>query len=143
MYKNILVPVDIFSPGLADKALRHAEFLAKSSAGQIHLVNIIQKFSPILTRGFVSDARKMEAFLNRSAKEKLVDLTKKIDLPQDNVHLHIRAGNIRDEVTRAADELEADVIIIGSRNTNIQTHLLGSDAADIVRYARVPVFVIR
>ncbi|CAK8737513.1 Universal stress protein UP12 [Sodalis praecaptivus] len=106
-------------------------------------MNIIQKFSPMLTRGFVSDARKMEAFLNRSAKEKLVDLTKKIDLPQDNVYLHIRAGNIRDEVTRAADELEADVIIIGSRNTNIQTHLLGSDAADIVRYARVPVFVIR
>jgi universal stress protein G len=37
----------------------------------------------------------------------------------------------------------AEVIIIGSRNPNIQTHLLGSDAANIVRYAHVPVFVVR
>ncbi|CRL46065.1 Universal stress protein G [Sodalis glossinidius str. 'morsitans'] len=93
--------------------------------------------------GFVSDARKMEEFLTQSAREKLSDFAKKIAIPQDNVHCHIRAGNVRDKVTRAADELAADVIIIGSRNTNIQTHLLGSDAADIVRYARVPVFVIR
>ncbi|PLO59830.1 universal stress protein UspG, partial [Klebsiella michiganensis] len=29
------------------------------------------------------------------------------------------------------------------RNPNIQTHLLGSEAAGIVRYAHVPVFVVR
>ena len=31
MYKNILVPVDVFEIGLADKALSHAQFLAQSS----------------------------------------------------------------------------------------------------------------
>lgn len=36
MYKNILVPVDVFETGLADKALSHAQFLAQSSSGQIH-----------------------------------------------------------------------------------------------------------
>ncbi|PLP18923.1 universal stress protein UspG, partial [Klebsiella michiganensis] len=41
MYKNILVPVDVFEIGLADKALSHAQFLAQSSSGQIHLVHII------------------------------------------------------------------------------------------------------
>jgi universal stress protein G len=46
-------------------------------------------------------------------------------------------------VTKLADELKADVVIIGSRNPNIQTHLLGSEAAGIVRYAHVPVFVVR
>ncbi len=34
-----------------------------------------------------------------------------------------------------ADELKADVVIVGSRNPGIQTHLLGSEAANIVRYA--------
>ncbi|MQK22161.1 universal stress protein UspG, partial [Escherichia coli] len=56
---------------------------------------------------------------------------------------HVRSGNIRDEVIKLADELQADVVIIGSRNPNIQTHLLGSEAASIVRYAHVPVFVVR
>lgn len=69
MYKNILVPVDVFEIGLADKALSHAQFLAQSSSGQIHLVHIIPSFSPVLTRGFISDARKMEDYLINTAKE--------------------------------------------------------------------------
>lgn len=56
MYKNIVVPVDVFDAGLADKALSHAKFLAQHSAGQIHLIHVIPAFSPVLTRGFISDA---------------------------------------------------------------------------------------
>lgn len=48
MYKNIVVPVDVFDAGLADKALSHAKFLAQHSAGQIHLIHVIPAFSPVL-----------------------------------------------------------------------------------------------
>ncbi|MGI1294087.1 universal stress protein [Enterobacter kobei] len=143
MYKNILVPVDVFEAGLADKALSHAQFLAQSSSGQIHLLNVIPTFSPALTRGFISDARKMEDYLVNNSKEKLAELINKLSLKESDVQIHIRSGNVRDEVTKLADELKADVVIIGSRNPNIQTHLLGSEAASIVRYAHVPVFVVR
>lgn len=141
MYKNILVPVDVFEIGLADKALSHAQFLAQSSSGKIHLLHVIPSFSPVLTRGFISDARKMEDYLINTSKEKLAELVKKLTLAENEIH--IRSGNIRDEVTKLADELKADVVIIGSRNPNIQTHLLGSEAAGIVRYAHVPVLVVR
>ena len=128
MYKNILVPVDVFEIGLADKALSHAQFLAQSASGQIHLVHV----NPLL-----------EDYLINTAKEKLAELIKKLALTEKDIQIHIRSGNIRDEVTKLADELKADVVIIGSRNPNIQTHLLGSEAAGIVRYAHVPVFVVR
>ncbi len=101
------------------------------------------KFSAELTRGFIADARKMDEYMINNAKEKLAALVKKINLPEANVHLHVRSGNIRDEVIKLADELNVGAIIVGSRNPNIQTHLLGSEAASIVRYAHVPVFVIR
>ncbi|MFB5077176.1 universal stress protein UspG [Enterobacter sp. 10-1] len=143
MYKNILVPVDVFEIGLADKALSHAQFLAQSSSGIIHLLHVNPLFSPALTRGFISDARKMEDYLVKNSQEKLTELAKKASLPEGDIHIHVRSGNIRDEVTKLADELQADVVIIGSRNPNIQTHLLGSEAASIVRYAHVPVFVVR
>lgn len=143
MYKNILVPVDVFEIGLADKALSHAQFLAQSASGQIHLVHVNPLFSPQLTRGFISDARKMEDYLVNNSKEKLAELINKLSLKESDVQIHIRSGNVRDEVTKLADELKADVVIIGSRNPNIQTHLLGSEAASIVRYAHVPVFVVR
>ena len=141
MYKNILVPVDVFEIGLADKALSHAQFLAQSSSGQIHLVHIIPSFSPVLTRGFISDARKMEDYLINTAKEKLAELIKKLALTEKDIHLQFPPSVC--SVTKLADELKADVVIIGSRNPNIQTHLLGSEAAGIVRYAHVPVFVVR
>lgn len=143
MYKNILFPVDVYETSLADKALQHAQFLAQSASGRIHLLHVIPRFSPELTRGFISDARKMDEYMMNNSKEKLAELVKKINLLPDEVHLHIRSGNIRDEVIKLADELSADVILVGSRNPNIQTHLLGSEAASIVRYAHVPVFVVR
>lgn len=143
MYKNILVPVDVFEIGLADKALSHAQFLANSDSGQIHLLHVNPLFSPELTRGFISDARKMDDYLIKNSEEKLSELAKKSTLQESSIHIHVRSGNIRDEVIKLADELQADVVIIGSRNPNIQTHLLGSEAASIVRYAHVPVFVVR
>lgn len=143
MYRNIMVPVDVYEIGLADKAVAHAQFLAQSASADIHLLHVIPKFSPELTRGFISDARKMDDYMINNSKEKLAAFAKKINFPEDRIHLHVRGGNVRDEVTQLADDLAADVIIIGSRNPNIQTHLLGSDAANIVRYAHVPVFVVR
>jgi universal stress protein G len=85
----------------------------------------------------------MEDYLVNNSKEKLAELINKLSLKESDVQIHIRSGNVRDEVTKLADELKADVVIIGSRNPNIQTHLLGSEAASIVRYAHVPVFVVR
>ncbi|WP_243640641.1 universal stress protein, partial [Klebsiella pneumoniae] len=90
-----------------------------------------------------SDARKMEDHLLNTAKEKLSELVKKNGLAEDASHLYVRSGNVRDQVIALADELKADVVIVGSRNPGIQTHLLGSEAANIVRYAHVPVFVVR
>ena len=143
MYKNILVPVDVYETSLADKALQHAQFLAQSATGDTHLLHVMPKFSAELTRGFISDARKMDEYMINNSKEKLSDLVKKVNLPEERVHLHVRSGNVRDEVIKLADELTVGAIIVGSRNPNIQTHLLGSEAASIVRYAHVPVFVIR
>ncbi|HBQ5586961.1 universal stress protein, partial [Klebsiella pneumoniae] len=38
---------------------------------------------------------------------------------------------------------EFDVIVIGSRKPGISTHLLGSNAESILRYAKTPVLVVR
>ncbi|EKM7959080.1 universal stress protein, partial [Salmonella enterica] len=37
----------------------------------------------------------------------------------------------------------ADVVVIGSRNPSIATHLLGSNASSVVRHASLPVLVVR
>lgn len=42
MYKTILVPVDVYETALSDKALQHAQFLAQSASGNVHLLTLCQ-----------------------------------------------------------------------------------------------------
>lgn len=77
MYKTILVPVDVYETALSDKALQHAQFLAQSASGNVHLLYVMPKFSAELTRGFIADARKMDEYMINNAKEKLAALVKK------------------------------------------------------------------
>ena len=115
--------MDVYETSLADKALQHAQFLAQSALGDIHLLHVMPKFSAELTRGFISDARKMDEYMINNSKENCLT-GQKLNLPEERVHLHVRSGNVRDEVIKLADELAAGAIIVGSRNPNIQTHLL-------------------
>jgi hypothetical protein len=47
---------------------------------------------------------------------------------------------VHGHVIALADELKADVVIVGSRNPGIQTHLLGSEAANIAHIKMAGVF---
>lgn len=143
MYKTILMPVDVSDQGLIDKAVAHSLFLARHSDADIHFVTVIPGFSPELTRGFISDAKAMERHFFESASEKLLALANTLAYPRNKIHTHVCSGHIRDEINYMADELKADVIVVGSRNPGIKTHLLGSSAANIIRYSRVPVLVVR
>ncbi len=142
MYQTILMPVDVFEMELSDKAVRHAEFLAQGD-GVIHLIHVLPKSSTLLIHGFTHDFRRFEEHMETETMGRLREMQKHFSLPPERVIATIRFGNVRDEVNNAAEELNADVIIVGSHNPSITTHLLGSNAASIIRYARKPVFVIR
>ena len=59
------------------------------------------------------------------------------------IKLHVRFGSVRDMVNELASEINADVVVIGSRNPSISTHLLGSNASSVIRHAHIPVMVVR
>jgi len=57
---------------------------------------------------------------------------------------YVRLGRATDEILRLRDEIEADLIVLGSRGLNAFTRvLLGSDAEGVVRHAPCPVLVVR
>lgn len=143
MYKTILMPVDVYEMELTDKAIRHAEYLVKESEGTIHLLYVLPKSPLFNTHGFSSDIRKFDEYLKKNAEEKMEELRGHFSLPKERVILEIRYGSVRDEVNEVAQEIHADVIIVGSKNPSISTHLLGSNASSIIRHARFPVFVVR
>ncbi|HDS9357714.1 TPA: universal stress protein [Enterobacter chengduensis] len=143
MYKKILMPVDVFEMDLSDKAVRHAANLAKVEGASITLVNILPASSRSLLRGFNADIKKFEAYIIAESEKKMTALKRLFDIAPEDIHCLVRFGSVRDEIIALSKEGEYDVIVIGSKNPSITTHLLGSNAESILRYASIPVLVVR
>lgn len=143
MYKKILMPVDVFEMDLSDKAIRHAEYLARADEGEITLVNILPSSGNAILRGFASDIKKFEEYMKSESARKMRELSRLFKLPAERIHTEVRFGNVRDQIMAMTKEHEFDVIVIGSRKPGISTHLLGSNAESVLRYASVPVLVVR
>ncbi len=143
MYKKILMPVDVFEMDLSDKAVRHAANLAKAEGASITLVNILPASSRSLLRGFNADIKKFEEYMSAESGKKMNELKRLFDISPENIHTLVRFGSVRDEIIKLSKEGEYDVIAIGSKNPGITTHLLGSNAESILRYATIPVLVVR
>jgi len=143
MYKKILMPVDVFEMDLSDKAVRHAANLAKAEGASITLVNILPNSSRSLLRGFNADIKKFEEYMTVESEKKMTALKRLFDISPNDIHCNVCFGNVRDEIIRLSKEGDYDVIVIGSKNPSMTTHLLGSNAESILRYATIPVLVVR
>ena len=143
MNKSILMPVDILAMDLSDKAIAWADHMLNKEEGVLHLLHVFPKLQASPMRGFASDIKKYEEYMTNDAQEKMLALARKFKTPLERIRFEVRHGNIRDEVNDAAAAHNAEMIIIGSRKPGIATHLLGSAAANILRYAKVPVMVGR
>ena len=145
MYKTILVPVDISEDILTDKALKHAIYLAKISNATIHLFHAVpdvSRFSMSYSYHYDLLSSFAKKAIERS-EEQLTEIIKKIDYPSDKISYKVEFGSPRDKVLAEAEEVNADLIVIGSRNPSFSTHLLGSNASGIVSYAKISVLVVR
>ena len=142
MYKTIIMPVDVFEMELSDKAVRHAEFLAQQE-GIIHLLHVLPASASYTMSRFAADLRRFEEHLQQEAESRLTTMVSHFTLDPSRIKLHVRLGSVRDAVNELAEELGADMVVIGSRNPSISTHLLGSNASSVIRHAHIPVLVVR
>ncbi|ATY03624.1 universal stress protein UspG [Klebsiella aerogenes] len=142
MYKTIIMPVDVFEMELSDKAVRHAEFLAQQD-GIIHLLHVLPGSSSFTMSRFTADLRRFEEHLQHEAETRLQTMAGHFSIDPSRIKSHVRFGNVRDMVNELANEIKADVVVIGSRNPSISTHLLGSNASSVIRHAHIPVMVVR
>ncbi|EPY6969143.1 universal stress protein UspG [Klebsiella pneumoniae] len=142
MYKTIIMPVDVFEMALSDKAVRHAEFLAQQD-GVIHLLHVLPGSASLTMSRFTADLRRFEEHLQHEAETRLQTMVSHFSIDPSRIKLHVRFGSVRDMVNELASEINADVVVIGSRNPSISTHLLGSNASSVIRHAHIPVMVVR
>lgn len=142
MYQTIIMPVDVFEMELSDKAIRHAEFLAQQD-GIIHLIHVLPGSASFGLHRFAADMRRFEEHIQHEAQTRLQSMVGHFSIDPSRIKTHVCFGHVRDVVNEFASEMHADIVVIGSRNPSISTHLLGSNASSVVRHANIPVLVVR
>jgi nucleotide-binding universal stress UspA family protein len=140
MFRKILVPIDTADPAVAEPGVYFAAQLAALTNAAVRMVHVLPTIPLNLLELLPPH---VSADRENAARDTLLEMAKKADVPMGYFSHTLRTGAVSDEVLAEARFWGADLIIIGSHNPSIRTYLLGSNAEKIVRHAKCSVMVVR
>jgi nucleotide-binding universal stress UspA family protein len=121
--------------------------LANSAGCELHLVYVERlprypAYAPISVRHLEWE---LHEGAERAGLERLWELDRRIRIAGGTVAgAHLRIGEVAEEVVDLAEELQVDLIVVGTRRRSvIRRALMGSVSDSVVRHARCPVVVAR
>jgi nucleotide-binding universal stress UspA family protein len=130
----------------AELATRHAVDLTNATGSELHIVHVALLPSFVIDGpGTVGYDRGLHEKLEEEAREVLRKLTWRVKVAGAAVvGAHLRTGKVAEEIVDLAEELQADLIVVGSRGRGgIRRTLMGSVSDSVVRHAHCPVMVVR
>ena len=135
MYKHVLLASDLSSStnSVAVEAVRQA----KNSNAMLSIVCVLE---PIATYGFPIVADHGVEKL-KQAEESLKNMCAELKIPMTNTY--IRSGSPKNEVLSLAEELDVDLIVVGSHGRHGISKFLGSTASAILHGSNCSVLVSR
>lgn len=124
----------------ATLAARSATELAEKTSSELHVVHV-GEFLPT----YLAQTEEEPAELRREAQRVLDEEAEKARAAGGTVAgTHLRLGRPAEQIVSLAEELDAGVIVVGSRGLGVlRRAVLGSVSESVVRHAHCPVFVIR
>jgi nucleotide-binding universal stress UspA family protein len=153
MYTRILVPLD--GSELAEKALPHAQGLARDGQATIHLVQVFTRHPrggyPI-GKGLEADqsvqdtlamTRQVEATQIESAQEYLEHLASQLEKDGISVETALLEGHAYEEIVNYTKKYGIDLVVMCTHgHGGIKRLLLGSVTDRVVRMGDVPVLIV-
>lgn len=145
MMQHILLATDYSS--CAQEALKQAVDLAKALKAKITLLNVFETFFPTPPLPSAADAPGVYQWLENVKNEerrKLRVAAETAEREGVEVAVLFKEGNPSVEIVRCAQEIKADLIVLGTRGRKGLSHvLLGSVAERVARHGPCPVLIVR
>lgn len=140
--KHILAPVDFSEPSQA--ALRWAGELAERYGAVLELFHVYPVPGYVLPDGFVMASPEILRDVDARARAKLQGWADQAGAERNiEVRTATACGQPATEILRRADELPADLIVMGAHGlSGFALFLMGSNADRVVAHAKVPVLVV-
>jgi universal stress protein A len=138
-YKNILVAVDLTEQ--SDQVVGRALAVANACDARINLLHVVE-YVPVEPMGeALLPAIDIEEELIEGATRRLSELVEKFGIP--TVERRVENGNTKVEVVRVANEIEADLVILGSRERHGLAVMLNLAEDTILHAAPCDVLAVR
>lgn len=135
MPKSILIPVAIDHEALVAEKIAHARKIL-APGGKITLVTVLEQIPGFATE-FVTV--KSENHLTTRMMEKL----KAVAGDAHDIECMITTGKAGVRIPAVANEIGADLIIVGAHHPSAVDYFLGSTAARVARRATCSVYILR
>lgn len=137
-FKKILCPIEFDDNSMV--ALRYARDLASDNHATLYVLNVV--FMPVASPGFPEEPRPVVS--DEPSKHGLEKVAREQLHGKVRYELVTRIGSPADTINQAAEDLDADLIIIATHGrTGVTRFFLGSVAERVVRESQRPVLTIR
>lgn len=142
---DILAPID-FSKH-SQEALRTAKVFARAHDATLHLLFIAEKrVVPTFSDTGIPGANvvEMDPKIVENAEAALQQLYDSVGGPDGEARMHVREGNVANDVVDFAEANGVGMIVMATRGlTGVDRFLLGSNTERIVRVASCPVLTVQ
>ena len=137
LYQHVLIAIDLTEE--SSQVIEKAQIIA--AGAKISVIHVSQPLTQLYGNEIGINLTNIEADLFKRAKELLSQRVESFDVPEDEQHLAI--GKPSTEIRRYAEEIKADLIVIGSHSRHGLGLLLGSTANGVLHGASCDVLAVK
>jgi len=138
-YSCILLAIDLTDE--AQEVTKRALAIQKNNDAELHLIHVIEPLSFAYGGDIPMDFSSIQDEIQKQAENQLNDFAEKHNI--ESAHKHLRVGKAETEIHELADEINADLIVIGSHGRHGLALLLGSTANGVLHGATCDVLAVR
>jgi universal stress protein A len=138
-YQKILMAVDLSEDSA--RVAERARSLAADSTAELHVIHVIEPLSFAYGGDIPMDFSGIQDEIHQQAAQQLRRFGETHGIPEDNQHIVL--GRPEVEIHTRADEISADLIVVGSHGRYGLALLMGSTANGVLHGASCDVLAVR
>ena len=137
MFTRIMIPVDLAHAEQMGAALAVGADLAKHFGAEAHLVGVTQSAPTEVARTPEAFDAKLEEYARAQSAALGVTFAARSEVSHDIV------VDLSDSLTRAAEAIGADLVVMASHKPGLVEHVIGSNAGHFAAHASMSVLILR
>jgi len=145
MFKNIIIASDLSPKAIF--AARKAVQIAHQFNSNIFLLNVHEEFMDKdemeMLRVSVNEIQDKFREIALEAKSEIKSMLAKLHTEDINIEIILREGTPSKEISTFANEIDADLIVMGTNGKdNLTDYILGTTAENVISKSDCPVLVV-